>query len=64
MYTHIATAACTALYGCRGPVARTCRRPTVDLVVVGRAAGEAADFDKDSINKSIKMNIPLMGPHT
>jgi hypothetical protein len=40
------------------------RRPTIDHVIVGRAAGEDADFDIDSINRSMKINVPVMGPHT
>jgi hypothetical protein len=40
------------------------RRPTIDHVIVGRLASEAADFDKNSINMSMKMNVPVMSPHT
>jgi hypothetical protein len=47
-----------------GPTARRGRRPTIDHVVLGRAAREAADFDRDSINISMKMNVLMMGPHT
>jgi hypothetical protein len=40
------------------------RRPTIDLVVVGRAAHEATGFDKDALNRSMKMSVPTMGPNT
>jgi hypothetical protein len=33
-------------------------------VVIGRAAHEATGFDKDALNRSIKMSIPTMGPTT
>jgi hypothetical protein len=46
-----------------GPVARGVRRPTIDSVVVGHAVGEFVDIEKDSINRSIKMNVPMMGPN-
>jgi hypothetical protein len=46
------------------PAASGGRRPTIDHVVSGRAAGEIADFDKESINRSMKMDVPLMGPTT
>jgi hypothetical protein len=32
-------------------------------VVVGRAAYEATGFDKDALNRSMKMSIPTMGPN-
>jgi hypothetical protein len=47
-----------------GPSARGGRRPIIDPVVVGRAAGEAADFDRDSMIKSMKMNVPVIWVHT
>jgi hypothetical protein len=40
-----------------GPAARGGRRPTIDHVVVIRACGETADFDRDAINMSMKMNV-------
>jgi hypothetical protein len=46
-----------------GPAARGGRRPTIDHVVVNRAAGEIADFDRDSINMSMKMNVYVTGPN-
>jgi hypothetical protein len=39
--------------------ARGGRRPTIDPVDVGRAAGESSDFDINSINRSMKMNVPV-----
>jgi hypothetical protein len=33
-------------------------------VVVGRAAREATGFDKDALNRSIKMSVPAMGPNS
>jgi hypothetical protein len=33
-------------------------------VVIGRAAHEATGFDKDALNRSIKMSVPTMGPTT
>jgi hypothetical protein len=33
-------------------------------VVVGRAAHEATGFDKDDLNRSMKMSVPTMGPTT
>jgi hypothetical protein len=47
-----------------GPAARGGRRPTIDLVVVNRVASETADFDRDAINLSMKMNILVIGPNT
>jgi hypothetical protein len=38
------------------------RRPTIDPVVVGRAVHEATNFDKDALNRSMKMSVPTMGP--
>jgi spore cortex formation protein SpoVR/YcgB (stage V sporulation) len=32
-------------------------------VVVGRAAHEATGFDKDALNRSMKMSVPIMGPN-
>jgi hypothetical protein len=46
------------------PHVEVAHRPTIVPIVVGRAASEAADFDRDSINMSMKMNVPLMGPNT
>jgi hypothetical protein len=40
------------------------RRPTIDSVVIGRAADEATGFDKESPNRSIKMTVTPMGPNT
>jgi hypothetical protein len=31
-------------------------------VVIGRAAHEATGFDKDALNRSMKMPAPTMGP--
>jgi hypothetical protein len=39
------------------------RRPTIDHVVVNHAASEAGDFDRDAINWSMKLNVPVMGPN-
>jgi hypothetical protein len=47
-----------------GLAARGGRRPTIDHVVVNRAVGETTDFDRDAINMSMKMNVPVMGPNT
>jgi hypothetical protein len=33
-------------------------------VVIGRAAHEATGFDKDALNRSMKMSVPAMGPTT
>jgi hypothetical protein len=33
-------------------------------VVIGRAVNEATGFDKESLNRSMKMNVPTMGPNT
>jgi hypothetical protein len=33
-------------------------------VVIGRAAHEATGFDKDALNRSMKMSVPIMGPTT
>jgi hypothetical protein len=46
------------------PAARGGRRHTIDHVVVGREACEAADFDRDSINMSMKLNVLVTGPPT
>jgi hypothetical protein len=40
------------------------RRPTIDLVVIGRVVHEAAGFDKDEFNRSMEMHVPIMGPNT
>jgi hypothetical protein len=33
-------------------------------VVIGRAAHEATGFDKDALNRSMKMSVPTMGPNS
>jgi hypothetical protein len=33
-------------------------------VVIGRTAHEATGFDKDALNRSMKMSVPTMGPTT
>jgi hypothetical protein len=33
-------------------------------VVVDRDAHEATGFDKDALNRSMKMSVPTMGPNT
>jgi hypothetical protein len=33
-------------------------------VVIGRAAHEAPGFDKNALNRSMKMSVPVMGPTT
>jgi hypothetical protein len=33
-------------------------------VVIGRATHEATGFDKDALNRSMKMSVPTMGPTT
>jgi hypothetical protein len=33
-------------------------------VVIGRAANNATGFDKDALNRSMKMSVPTMGPTT
>jgi hypothetical protein len=40
------------------------RRPTIDQVVIYRDVHEATGFDKESLNRSMKMNVPTMGPST
>jgi hypothetical protein len=40
------------------------RRPTIDPVVIGRAAHEATGFDKDALNRPMKMSVPTVGPTT
>jgi hypothetical protein len=47
------------LHGGRGG-----RLPAIDPVVIGRAAHEATGFDKDALNRSMKMPVPTMGPTT
>jgi hypothetical protein len=34
------------------------------VVVIGRAAHDATGFDKDALNRSMKMSVPTMGPTT
>jgi hypothetical protein len=50
------------MYG--GHTTRGNRRPTIDPVVIGRAAHEATDFDKEALNRSMKMSAPTMGATT
>jgi hypothetical protein len=38
-------------------------RPTNDLVVIGRAINESTGFDKESLNRSMKIIVPTMGPN-
>jgi hypothetical protein len=33
-------------------------------VVIGHAADEAKGFDKDALNRPMKMSVPTMGPNT
>jgi hypothetical protein len=33
-------------------------------MVVGRAAHEATGFDKDALNRSMKILVPTMGPNS
>jgi hypothetical protein len=33
-------------------------------VVIGRAINEATGFEKESLNRSMKMTVPTMGPNT
>jgi hypothetical protein len=33
-------------------------------VVIGRVAHEVTSFDKDALNRSMKMSVPTMGPNT
>jgi hypothetical protein len=40
------------------------RRPTIDPVVIGRVVNEATGFDKESLNRYMKMTVPTMGPNT
>jgi hypothetical protein len=40
------------------------RCPTIDPVVIGRAAHLATGFDKDALNRSMKMSVPTMGPNS
>jgi hypothetical protein len=40
------------------------RRPTIDPVVAGRAAHEATGFDKDALNRSMKMSISTIWPNS
>jgi hypothetical protein len=44
-----------------GHTTRGGRRPTIDPVVIGRAAHEATGFDKDALNRSMTMSVPTMG---
>jgi hypothetical protein len=45
-------------------IGRGGRRPTIDPTVIGRAIHEAAGFDKDALNRSMKMSVPAMGLNT
>jgi hypothetical protein len=47
-----------------GHTTRGGRRRTIDPVVIGCAAHEATGFDKDALNRSMKMSVPIMGPTT
>jgi hypothetical protein len=47
-----------------GHTTRGGRRPTIDPVVIGRAAHEATGSGKDALNRSMKMSVPIMGPTT
>jgi hypothetical protein len=38
------------------------RRPTKDPVFIGRAAHDATGFDKEALNRSMKMSVPTMRP--
>jgi hypothetical protein len=40
------------------------RRPTINPVIVGRVAHEATGFDKDALNRPMKMFVPTMGPNS
>jgi hypothetical protein len=40
------------------------RHPTIDPVVIGRAIHEATGFDKEALNRFMKMYVPTMGPNT
>jgi hypothetical protein len=41
------------------------RRPTIDhVIVIRRVVYESNGFNNDSINRSMKMNVPVIGPHT
>jgi hypothetical protein len=40
------------------------RRPTINPVVIGRAAHEATGFDKDALNRSMKILAATMGPNS
>jgi hypothetical protein len=33
-------------------------------MVIGRLVHESNGFDKESLNRSLKMNVPTMGPNT
>ena len=39
-------------------------RPTTDSVVIGRVVNDATGFDKESLNRSMKMTALTMGPNT
>jgi hypothetical protein len=34
------------------------------ITIIGRAAHKAPSFDKDALNRSMKMSVPIMGPKT
>jgi hypothetical protein len=40
------------------------RRPTIEPMVSGRAVNEVTGFDKESLNRSMKMTVPTMGPNS
>jgi hypothetical protein len=46
-----------------GPRERGGPHPTIDPVVIGRAVKEATCFDKESLNRPMKMRVPTMGPN-
>jgi hypothetical protein len=40
------------------------RRPTINPVIIGCVVNETTGFDKESLNRSMKMTVPTMGPNT
>jgi hypothetical protein len=40
------------------------RRLTFDHVDIGREVNDSTGFDKESMNRSPKIIVPTMGPHT
>jgi hypothetical protein len=49
---------------CGGIGGRGGRRPTIDQAVIDRAIIEATGFDKDSLNRPMKMTVYTVGPNT